>query len=280
MTGKMFSSNQGDLIKAYAIIFTGNSAHDFRDLLNTDISVLKAAYRNRIMENHPDRSKVLGVNDRILTERFKVINRAYADLSNFIENAQKESVTQHHNSRPAGKNKAWPSHKRARRNTDSQTAGRDGTYNKRKQAPQNKTNASQHHHARKKSDWLPHNEVPLGQYLFFTRIISLTTLIEAIIWQRQQRPSYGNIALNWNLLTRNDISSVHTNRKAQEKFGECALRMGLLNSFQHRAILCKQKNLQKPIGQYFIEKNILTADELKAHLLGQKKHNQRVFMQS
>ena len=277
MTGKMFSSSQTDLIKAYAIIFAGNSAHDFSDLLNTDISALKAAYRNRIMENHPDRSKVLGVNDRILTERFKVINRAYADLSNFIENAQKDKTIQYHNSRPAGKNKTWPSRNRTRRNTDSQCS--DRAYSDRKQEPRNNKSAFQRNHALNKSNWLPHYEVPLGQYLFFIRIISLTTLIEAIIWQRQQRPFYGTIALKWNILTRNDISSIHTNKKPKEKFGECALRMGLLNSFQHRAILCKQKNQQKPIGQYFIEKNILTVDELKTHLLGQKKHNQRVFMQ-
>ena len=113
----------------------------------------------------------------------------------------------------------------------------------------------------------------LGQFLFYNHVITLQTLFDAVAWQRKQRPSFGQIALEWGILTHADIENILRKRNIREKFGTYALRNGYITQFQYMAILGKQRQMQKPLGQYFIEKQILSSADLENYVRLQKKHN-------
>jgi hypothetical protein len=100
--------------------------------------------------------------------------------------------------------------------------------------------------------------------LFYSGKITLNTLVEAIIWQRKQRPSFGRIAMEWRILKQQDILDILKKRQPREKIGDCAHRLGYISDIQYRAILLKQRNLQKPIGSFFIARGILTETEMQA----------------
>ena len=105
---------------------------------------------------------------------------------------------------------------------------------------------------------------PLGQYLFSKGIISFTTLVEAISWQRNGRPSFGEMAGNLGLLDQTQIATILSSRRNQEKVGDCAVRLGFLNELTRRAIIRKQSLMQRPIGEFFVKKGILSRERLDA----------------
>ena len=122
----------------------------------------------------------------------------------------------------------------------------------------------------------PDNELLFGQFLFYSGLVSLNTLLDAIHWQRKQRPSFGEIALEMNLIHPEDIGKILRNKNNGERFGDCAVRFGIINSFQFRSILGKQQKSHFQIGQYFIRKRILTPDKINASFKLQNEHNSRV----
>jgi hypothetical protein len=99
---------------------------------------------------------------------------------------------------------------------------------------------------------------PLGQYLFSRGIISFSTLVEAITWQRRGRPSYGDIARQMGVLNERDMEKIQAARRPREKTGECAVRIGCVNSLTSRMIIARQEELQKPLGEFFVSRGILT----------------------
>ncbi len=122
----------------------------------------------------------------------------------------------------------------------------------------------------------PDHELLFGQFLFYSGLVSLNTLLDAIHWQRKQRPSFGEIAMEMNLLHPDDIGKILRNKNNGERFGDCAVRFGIINSFQFRSILEKQQKSHFQIGQYFIRKRILTPDNINASYKLQNEHNSRV----
>ena len=115
-----------------------------------------------------------------------------------------------------------------------------------------------------------------GQYLYYSGIISWRTLIDAITWQRMQRPRIGQIAMGWGLLTSHDVKTILSERTLNERFGECALRIGYITSFQHIALIGRQRKLQRPIGEYFVMSGHLSGGQL-LHLLNRHRmHNRSV----
>lgn len=120
---------------------------------------------------------------------------------------------------------------------------------------------------------IPQMELLLGQFLYYSGMISWESLIKAIIWQRNQRPLFGQIAYDWNILSHNDIKEILKNRDFKDKFGDYALRHGFITSFQHMAIIGKQHNLQQPIGEFFIENGLISTEDIKEMLIKQRSHN-------
>lgn len=59
-------------------------------------------------------------------------------------------------------------------------------------------------------------------------------------------------------------------------FGERAIAQGFLSQSQLNLILLHQRSRQQPIGNYFIEQNILTGLTLRHQLRELDKHNKQV----
>lgn len=123
---------------------------------------------------------------------------------------------------------------------------------------------------------LPEQEMVLGQYLYHMGRISYRTLLEAVYWQRNGRPRYGSLAFSWKILSARDIQHVMKERRPRERFGECAIRLGLMDRHQHMAILKNQQCSQKPIGEFFVSQGIVSAAELEIILYRLNLHNQMV----
>lgn len=103
-----------------------------------------------------------------------------------------------------------------------------------------------------------------GRYLLAEGYITLSELTAAILWQRAQRPPVGQIAVDWRILTREQVASILRQKTTAEMFCDHAVRVGLMSGFQRLAVLAKQRRLQKPIGAYFVERGILTQEQVDA----------------
>lgn len=101
-----------------------------------------------------------------------------------------------------------------------------------------------------------------GRYLLAEGYITLSQLTAAILWQRAQRPPVGQIALDWRILTREQIAAILRQKSTAEMFCDHAVRVGWMSGFQRLAVLAKQRRLQKPIGTYFVERGILTQEQV------------------
>lgn len=237
-----------ELIHAYRVLFTSN-----RDILINlikflDPSALKARYRDEALENHPDRAKILGKSEIEMARRFTEINLAYEKLWNFIT---ENKNLKYNNLTPKRKHNG----KKGR-----------GTHNRK---------SAKFCY----SGQCPNLELPIGQFLFYSGHISWKTLLDAILWQRAQRPAFGEIAKDWGILTDGDIIAIQRGKKHREKFGEFALDKGYINLFEHLAILGKQRKLQSLIGEFFVERGIISKGTMDVMIEKQRLHNLRVRSQ-
>ena len=212
------------------------------DMLRTlDPEALKAAFRKRAMELHPDRAKIIGKSSDELSEMFKDVQTAYEQLRELLGPSFDAS---RHFKKP-----------------DKPHMGRNHT-------------PGEHY-------WeadIPRSKLLLGQFLYYTGLVTFNTLVSAITWQRQQRPTFGKIAGMWDYLSDSQMREIMASRKSGEKLGEAAIRLGYLSPFQRTAVIGFQKWLQRPIGEFFQEIGILEEAEI-VYLIGlMKKHNRNVGM--
>ena len=199
---------------------------------------LKAAFRRQALRCHPDRAIALGRSSKELEKEFIAVTGAYNILAQFM-------------------------------------VGRAAA--DRIEAPAD-SNAGAHHTVadRHWAQPIPANVLKLGQFLFYSGRISWRTLIESLTWQRVQRPLFGQIILAWGYATPRDIRELLTYRHAHEPIGDAAVRMGVLTPKARDAVVGRQRGLQRRLGEYFVEKGILTQRELQELLLGQRLHNRRI----
>lgn len=239
-----------DLFKACESLFGTDIDISVEFLRYLKPSGVKAAYRRKAMETHPDRAVVMDGKADFMADRFKEISLAYQLLQDFMAAPWKYSLDE---SGALYVHKQPPARPEARRKPDAfrtepRYAGR-----------------------------MPSRRLLFGQYLYYTGQISLSTLIKAIVWQRLQRPSVGAIAVSWGWLAGGDIIGILRSRKYGEKFGECALRTGLLSRHQLSRILEKQRQVQPPIGKYFTEQKMLSSAQLFKLVVDMKMHNKKYW---
>lgn len=123
-----------------------------------------------------------------------------------------------------------------------------------------------------------HGEVPsrrfrFGEYLYYRGAISWRTLIDSLVWQYRMRPKFGEICLSLSYLGEKDIASVLLNKKTSEKFGETALRLGLLDAYRRNVVLGRQKSFDTPIGKYFTGQGLMTSGQVDVFLKDLQVHN-------
>jgi len=251
-------TTSSELLQACATIFGPEIivSYDFLEDLQT--VGIKTAYRKRALETHPDRAAVLDALPGDLNSEFINVRQAYETLLSFVETKQ-------------GLNIGYPyfddlraSYRHTRQSYSHHKSGhRKGHGN-----PKHKNHFDHFY-----TGSVPHGNLMMGQFLYYSGLISWQTLIEAICWQRRQRPLIGQIATAWGLISYQDVLRILRIRIFDEKFGECALRIGYISSFELLALVGKQKKLQRPFGEYFIESGILSPGDILNIAQKQQLHN-------
>jgi hypothetical protein len=222
---------------------------------------LRATYRRRAMETHPDRARALGRSERELAREFEAVSNAYRILSTLRGGALPRADA----GAPPGP-ASRPPPRRPR------TAPRPtGTARVRVAAddPRRPTAAPARGprvRASVRPEDLPRRRLRFAEFLYYSGRVRWTELVEAIAWQRAQRPALGRIAVDFGFLHPDDIGVILERRREAAAnatpFGEWAVRLGYLTPFQLLAALGQQLRLQRPIGQFFVERGLLEAEEI------------------
>jgi hypothetical protein len=126
---------------------------------------------------------------------------------------------------------------------------------------------------------LPRRRLRFAEYLYYSGRVPWTAFVEAISWQRAQRPPVGRIAVEWGFLEPDDVARILEERRARSAgavpFGEFAVRLGYLTSFQVLAVLGRQLRQQRRIGEFFVQQGLLEADEIDDLRRRLARHNAR-----
>ena len=246
------NSNDGDtrsslpekqLLQSFRILFGPEVIVTQQFLGYLQPSGVKTAYRKLVMETHPDRAYYVGVDKTILEERFKEVHRAYEQVFSYIQEPDRYITTMP--PRPFY----------------------------RSDRPVNKSPSPKRQYFYKGE--IPSRRIFIGQFLYYSGVISMRQMWDAVVWQKIQRPRVGDIARKLHWLSPFDIQNFLRHRHQGELFGEFALRNGLLSFYQLLVLLGRQKRLQPRIGDYFIERGILLPKKLDAVEVALKEHNRR-----
>jgi hypothetical protein len=211
----------------------------------------KSAYRRKAKETHPD---LFHNQDYVIQQYqaslFRAVLDAYETLNRFFKERE-EGLWRKRNfsaARPAsGPERAAP-----------RRAAHEKTGNDFYQGP------------------VPFRVLEIGRYLYYSGVISYGSLIEALVWQRKQRPLMGSVAKRWGWMNGETIKRVASLQTVQGRFGERAVMLGLLTNFQVNTILYYQRTLQERLGCYFVQKRLLTGEYLELLASRMMKHNARV----
>ena len=120
---------------------------------------------------------------------------------------------------------------------------------------------------------IPAIPLEFGMFTYYQGKVSYQQLIEALVWQRRQRPTLGALAQKWGWLSEAKVTQVLQHRGRAVRFGKKAIELGYLKPHQVDALLQHQRSLQKRLGQYFIEKGLLTEKEADQISMNLKSHN-------
>ena len=101
---------------------------------------------------------------------------------------------------------------------------------------------------------IPNRRLQFGQYLYYRGKIPFEALIKALVWQRKQRPTIGDIALQWGMLDPEGVDRIFRQCGKARLFGEKAVELGLLTVFQVNTILLYQRSRQDRLGNLFCAK--------------------------
>jgi len=197
---------------------------------------LKAAFRSRALATHPDRCQVLGQEVARLHEEFLRVVGAYQVVKEALEHPPRPVRT--------AAPKPAPSADAPRR-----------AIRRYHQGP------------------VPQRVLRIGEFVYYSGLISWGDLIAALIWQKNQRPSLGDIAMSWRLMTPEGVSRVLSSRRFGERFGECAVRLGLISRFWLRAIMLHQAKLQPKLGDFFMQRELLCREDLTRCMAELQRHN-------
>ncbi len=224
---------------------------------------LKSTFRRKAMLCHPDRANINSMSPAELDAKFKEINWAYQTLKEAM--APGATFT-------SSSSYASPKSQPAATQVYQQPFCNNVNNNAYSGGFQNQTVADDHY-------WcgaIPRQKLPFGQYLYYSGRISWNTLVQALDWQETQRPKFGQIALEGQLLTPGALSRLLSHRYRGEKIGDAAMRLGYLSPRMKDAVLNIQKHRQPAIGQFFISNGLLGQEELGKWLVSQRQHNAMV----
>lgn len=258
---------ENEILEAFVLLFDPKCSVSIRTVKSIKPLEIKLAYRRKALQTHPDRARFIGKNERVLAALFTQVTSAYEKLCEH----SKDDWQVLKNLAPT--KFTGEMHSYQKENAKKDEKGRE---KEPQQAhdPSSQPKTEPHGGTSCRFKWgIPNEELLLGQYLYYTGAVTWDELIRAIIWQRNQRPLFGEIAFSWKMLTRDDINRILKEKKRSDRIGEYAVRNGFISRLQQLAIVGKQKGMQVPIGQYFIDNGTMTLSELSVLVEQQRQHN-------
>jgi hypothetical protein len=227
-----------------------------------DRRLLKSAFRRHAHLLHPDKSRALGLSEEALAHQFRELKQAYDDLLALLDDRTIIVLPQQRHSDVSWRREVRETRQRTPRSSRFSRAAR-----------------CVHHvgGGLNVGDAIPKRRLRFAQYLYYARIIDWETVLLAMRWQFQRRPRVGQIARQIGYLTLEDVCHVLHHMRLGERFGEAALRLGRINAARLLIVLGLQQRLGHPIGRYFIEREILTQNELHDLLDRHRNHNLSVI---
>jgi curved DNA-binding protein CbpA len=239
----LFAENE--LLDACRVLF-GTEVQLNRDFLfYMQPGGVKSAFRQKAKQIHPDMYTGASADEyERQTELFRDVNEAYKLLDRFTATENKRLWT------PADQETTF------RYDSAASPSTRE-TYEEEDEFS------------------LPQRYLEAGLYLYHRGIITYAEMIEALVWQRRQRPVLGDLARRWGWLKDKDIEAINRQRTFRGRFGARAVHYGYLTPFQVQVLLRYQQRCQQPFAQYFVEQGILSRDEVERLMRQQAQHNAR-----
>jgi len=272
-----------ELYRSCRIIF-GKDLKVSPDFLQyLQLAGIKKAYRKKALEFHPDRGFCQSLtSQQSMANQFIDVHQAYEKLVSYLEARDKgfefntslwSSSTPKDNDEVKG---AYQNSTSSAKRFYHQKA--NGFKRKNNNGGQQQTSSYGPPLDPKSlySGPLPNCELLFGRYLYYSGLINLHTIGQALVWQRSQRPCFGEIGRRMGWLNDQDTLEILRQRSDRQLFGELALRLGKLTQKQLQIILLHQEKLHKRIGQYFVTKNYWDTVILDAHIAAHRSHNSRV----
>ena len=262
-----------ELYRSCRVLFGSDLAvgRDFLGYLRH--SGLKKAYRLKARQTHPDLAPANSAKSAtaILAD-FISVQQAYENLRRYLEYRDRGFRFQ-----AGGRSGAPPFADRSGRGP---AAGhgrpRPGHWSER---PAAKAGGRQGASAtdpytRLYSGPIPPVRMRFGNFLYYSGMIDLMTIVKALIWQRSQRPRLGELARRFGWLSDAQVSEVLAGCcVSREKFGASAIRRRLLTERQLTILLGQQKFLQKKFGAFLLEQRIFTSEQIEEMLRRHAGHN-------
>ncbi|MDF1614208.1 J domain-containing protein [Desulfurivibrio dismutans] len=275
-----------DLYRACEVIF-GPELDISRDFLEyLQLSGVKCAYRKRALETHPDRFVATGnlppeQNNSLL---FHDVQQAYESLRQYLE--AREKGLKLPGSEPiattGGRSRGAAYRSKTYRYTHR---GANSTGQTRTRTETRGFQGQDHNSGTIHPFWsidqlyrgpLPNRRLLLGHFLYYSGVASWRNIVQALAWQRSQRPRIGEISRRYGLLNDRQIATILQQRQINRRFGETARAMGLLTEPQLRLLIQAQNRLQRKFGEYFVTEKILTSEKLSRLLAAYHRHNSRL----
>jgi hypothetical protein len=126
---------------------------------------------------------------------------------------------------------------------------------------------------------LPRRRLRFAEFLYYSGRIGWQDYVAAVAWQRGQRPALGRLAVELGWLDQRDVADLLERRRREgaqsEPIGQFAVRRGVLTSAQLLALVGRQSRGQVRIGHFFLQRALLTTDELEGAQLALFGHNAR-----
>ncbi len=255
---------------------------------------IKQAYRRMALECHPDRAASTGLSARYLTERFTAIQDAYAGLIDAVNSGRLAEILA--SPPPVQTNRRSEERTDFAARTDGKASSGNGPSSSyygsfTRSAPKGDFGRArpaegnfEARRAPKRESFfsganLPEMELRFAQYLYYCDKIDRETVIRSLSWQYKNRPKIGDLGLEAGYLDHADIIAILRGKRMEERFGEAATRLGVLSTHNLSVLMGRQRQLDLPIGRYFLEKGFISDGEIERVLDSQFRHNFRVRLE-
>ena len=120
---------------------------------------------------------------------------------------------------------------------------------------------------------VPRRRLRLGEFLFYSGVISWDELIRAIVEQKGSRPILGQLARDLGLVGTEALETALASRARGEKLGETLVRLDALDAETLERLLAEQRRLQRPMGRHLARMGVIPEGELVDWLCRLWRHN-------